>query len=260
MRSWLLIPLFFGCTGSTETGDSSDASDTVPTDTGTPNPDLASIEGTLVDADGAPIAEAKVNLCRQICRTDITDAAGRFSLIGEAGTHSVHVEAGESRPEPLFPLSFEARASLDLDLKVPTLGAAVPLPSEAGEIEVIPGELWLTTAAGSPAVPLSPDPVTSVAAARFAAEDLPIAGLPGTLLGGFHLAPYQAKETAGTPVRIANTYGLAAGASVEVFVANYTSYAWVSAGTLTADAEAAYLTGAAKLPEWTTLALVQPAP
>ena len=75
------------------------------------------------------------------------------------------------------------------------------------------------------------------------------------MLAQWLLSPFDHHAAAGLPVRVANTYGLADGATVRVWVGSYELSQWVDAGTLTAGSE--WLEGAATLPLVSTVLLVE---
>ena len=68
----------------------------VVTDVGGEPEETAAIHGVVTDAAGAPVSGARVNVCRDLCKTAVTDASGAYAFTAlEAWTASFYVIPAE---------------------------------------------------------------------------------------------------------------------------------------------------------------------
>ncbi len=224
-----------------------------------------SLSGTVSDESGAPIEGAHVSICKTICRVLTTDSAGAYESDVEAWTHSVHVEGLEAgdgvHVQPLAPITVGIDEDKVVNIVVPT-AATVEIPATRGEVE-LDGGLYVTVGAGDLSILLNPDPVTHMGAIHIAeASQMPVE-LDGTVISFWYLAPYNARDSSGTgtPIRFSNDYGLAAGKQLEVWVASYNAFDWITGGTVTVSSDEQWLEGSgANITEWTTVVLLDPTP
>jgi hypothetical protein len=149
-----------------------------------------------------------------------------------------------------------------LDVVMTEPDAPKTLPDVSAEVEVAPG-LFLVVGKDNLEPPFGAELPDEVGAALVTeATRLPIE-LEGVVIAAW----YFASSPDGLPlVSIANTFGLSAGATVEVWNAGLPEIwlegtetnGWVSLGTLTVDAEGTLLTGEVELQALSTLVLLQP--
>ncbi|MES2642425.1 MAG: carboxypeptidase-like regulatory domain-containing protein [Myxococcota bacterium] len=263
-----ILSLLLACTGEPSTPEDTallTETDTDPPDeddtgdTAEPTP-MASLTGTLTDADGAPTEGVRVNVCRVLCKTVQTDAGGAWGFAAiEAWTAMFYVTPAASTgfATPMGVLTLAEDEERVLDVVLDTFDPPRPLPSSASEVEVSDG-LFLTLGADI----LEPAPLTDlpseVAAVRVpTAHRLPVE-LDGELLDTWYLSPWEATSESGVGVRLANTWGLAPGDRARVWAASEpTTYAWLDAGELVVTEDGLMLEGDVALPILTTLALVR---
>ncbi|MEQ1502855.1 MAG: hypothetical protein ABMB14_11525 [Myxococcota bacterium] len=242
----------------TDTDTDSDA-DTDPTTVPT-----ASLDGTVLAADGGPFAGAPIRFCRNgFCKNGESDAAGAFAFT-EVPSEWHALEAVSLDPievgglaTAFVPLSFadDEHRAVELTMLPFTSGGPVAIaPSEQSVGE----GLWITAGRDDLVPPLFFDDATAVAGVQLPPSAwVPVDGIAGTVLAMWYVGPfdYKAADAAGIPVRIANTFGLADGDTVEVYVGSYDDSAWLPGGTATADG--ADLVGA-HLPVLATVIVVAP--
>jgi hypothetical protein len=258
MRIWLSFVVLCGtaCTdGGTPSKDSGTESTSggLPEDsagTTTPAP-TGSLSGQVVDAAGAPIANATVNLCREVCKLDRTDASGAFSVAAEGGTWAFEVVVDPADPAggwaiPLVPVevTVDVDRVLDTPVVVPRFDRIVPLEA-AGPVELTAGFTLTADPAhwDPPALTPSAEPWLAAAGFDFATSGLPLDGLTGTILAAWSVAPTGTHPTEAWPLTLANP-GLETGTMVEVWVSDYATQAWVLAGSVQPSADGSILEGA----------------
>lgn len=222
-------------------------------------PATASIVGTVTGPSG-PLAAANLRFCRgALCRNGVTDGAGSFTFEAvPSDWHSLEVVAAPGSPLAtiLVPLNFAADEHRVIGLVALPLGPASAL---GPTVEHAMGDgLFVTLGSADIEPPRFIDPATEVAGVRL--PDLaftPTDGITGTTLAMWYLSPFDhhAVDAAGLPVRIVNDFGLAEGATVQVYVGSYELSQWVDAGTATVSG--ADLVGAS-LPLLSTVLVVQP--
>jgi hypothetical protein len=265
MRLFAAVLLVFaGCTPDdtdvpdTDVADADTDTDTdSDTDTDTEAPLGASLSGKVLDEDGKPVA-ARVNVCRDLCKTKSTDATGAYAFDDiEPWTASFYViPTANPTPysTPMVPLTLE-KGPRTLDVLMPRFKSTA-LPA---------AHKWLSVSEGldldigldlldEPKIGEIGDVVT---VSRLAPEDaLPIE-LAGTALDVYYIGPFEIESEAGVSVRLTETYGLAEGDKVELYASSLpTEYKWLPCGTLTLTG--GVWTGTAKLPILTTLVVVKP--
>ena len=248
MRGSLVFLLALGCgDGSSTTDDTTDtgSADTGSTDTGEPpacNAESSSgdtalgntLAGVIRDADGTPLAEAEIGLCKQLCRTLCTDENGAFSY-GEIAddTYSFHVRPPHGLEDELvevvWPLSFAGETDVTQDVTLIAAPSFTDLPATAEEVEVAPG-LRITVGQGDLAILFEDDP-TNIGATPI--ETFEFGAPSGSFVAGWYVMPYEAKSESGLPVRFANDFGAAAGSTLRAWTSSYEDYSWVDLGTFT---------------------------
>lgn len=251
----LWLPLVLAaCPGPEETDTDVDSGSDVDTDRDTDTEVTATMSGTVHDADGNGIEGARVNMCRSLCYTTATDAAGAYSLSIPPETYSLHVEPlvdGLSDPQVPHTLLDDAT----LDIAVPAVGTEYQLTSNRIEREIAPG-LFVAAQLGDLTILFEDDP-TSMSGVRVDEGDrLPIDDLSGDVVAMWYLEPWSADCDPGIPVRVSNFFGATLGSTYELWQASYDGFGWVKVGDLTEDG--GFLQGGLTLTKIETLALVAP--
>lgn len=198
------------------------------------------LEGRLVDGAGVPLVDVIVTMCREVCKAERTDGDGAFAHAVSPGTWSMEVtiEPGNTDSTwstPLAPVSIvlDETRSLEAPLVVPQLGPRVALAG-AGRVDLGDGLALLADPAGWEAPVLDPDADPWVAAVGLdpATAGLPMEGLEGEPLGLWYVAPTDSHLATPWRLEITNTWGLLPGAEATVWVSDYSSQSWVSAGAV----------------------------
>jgi len=219
--------------------------------------DVGTLSGTLT-TEGGSLVDNPLKLCRGVnCLTENTDTSGDYAFSNVvADWHSFEIVGFDGRATVLVPVEIGPDEVFSLDVNVPLLDPATPMPSSSTEVEM--GEGLLLTIAGSDIEPpLLVDPATEVAGVRVPMEDwIPVLGA-GEVLDQWYLSPYHHKAiNGGLPIRFENLWKLKDGESYEVWVGSYDDSAWIVAGTVTA--QGGYLDGGVTIDEVSTIALVKP--
>ncbi|MFZ5482005.1 MAG: carboxypeptidase-like regulatory domain-containing protein [Myxococcota bacterium] len=263
-----LLFALLACTGGTgadpdDSGVAGDTDDPPPTDdTGTSStvPLTASLTGTVMDPDGNPVAGARVNVCRHVCRTITTEADGAYAFEAlEAWTATYYVvpEEGSGYANPMVTLTLADGEARAIDVVLDPFDTPQGLPRVASEVEVTDG-LYLTIGADNLTPPPLEDLPAEVAAVRVPAEHRLDVEVDGAVLDVWYLSPWEATSETGVAVRMDNLWGLAPGDRARAFVVSEpTAYTWLDAGELVVEEDGATLAGDASLPILTTLALVR---
>jgi hypothetical protein len=245
-------------TGEADADTDTDTDTDTDSDADTDIAGTATLSGRVLEEDGTPVPDARVNLCRDTCFTVTTDLAGSYVYDAlQAWTTSFYVlpPTGSGLMAPLATLTLEEEEVLSVDIVLHPPTASAPLPATAAEVEL--SGLLLTAGADM----LEPLPFTELgdtisAAAVDPAETLPLE-LEGAVLAVWHLAPFEATAAAGMPLRILNSWGLPPGESYRVWVVSepYT-YSWLDQGTLTVSEDGSTLEGSVLIPILSTVVLV----
>ncbi|MCK6527933.1 carboxypeptidase-like regulatory domain-containing protein [Myxococcota bacterium] len=263
--------------GCADAGDDDDLADddSSPTDDDVADDDAAdddtapewqgSLTGVVQDMGGAPLGDLRVTLCLDICLFGQTDGSGGFTFSGlEPGTHKFDAIAPAQDGDTawsnvLFPVVIgeDEAVVLAAPVFVPEVGAPVPFAA-AGPVSVASGELVLTL---DPATLDFPPGVDSpwVAGARIDPSHWPPFAPDGVeVLGAWALAPYDTEAKGDPiPVRVEDSFGLAADAAVRFWVLSYDDGGLVEAGTgaVTADGAAIETDAGEGLPRLTWVAV-----
>jgi hypothetical protein len=195
---------------------------TTPDDAG---PAKITVSGDVVDMQGAPWANAKVQVCSAaLCTLGNADGAGAFAVQVPAGSH-YHVIA---RPSPNDPLQASASAGLgvlaDTLVADTALASPVPIPITGAHASLAaPAAVTtdLTLAANAADVAFSGE-------AYFSGVSIPQASWPAfviagkTILAMWALDPWGTRTTPGKTitVTIANSFGLAPSDVASVYAVN----------------------------------------
>ena len=258
------------CSGSTsddgspadtaETSGEADADTDADTDTDTDaDADAATLTGYVVDLDGKAVSGARVNICRDVCITDMSDDQGAYTLVTpypETQAFYTVPPADSGLATPIAPHTPAMGQTVEIDVVMPALDPAQDLPPTAREVEVTDG-LFLTVGADI----LEPAGVEElgeeVAAAPVSAEhSLPLE-LDGEVVAQWYVEPFEATSETGVELRLANQWSLPAGATYEVMVAGDPyDPGWIEAGTLTVSSDGQTLEGDAQLAVLTSVVLL----
>lgn len=264
---WLTLALA-ACTGKTGANPTDSANPDLTDDTSPPNdtgstntvPLSANLTGTITDPEGAPVAGARVNVCRVVCKSMVTEVDGAYAFGSiEAWTAMFYVvpEAGSAFANPMVTLTLADEETRTIDVVLDPFDSPRPLPDVASEVEVTDG-LYLTVGADILEPPPLEDLPSEVAAVRVPEAHRLDVEVEGTLLDVWYLSPWEASSEPGVAVRVDNLWGLAPGERARAFVTSEpTTYAWLDAGELVVADDGATLAGEASLPLLTTLALVR---
>ena len=256
-RLWLLaMSTLAACSGENTLKDSvpgtTDVGTTDPGTTGGTEPaPTGTISGTILRTDGQPMEGATVNLCREVCRLGRTDARGAFTVESGDGVWAFEVVVDPADPAsgwsvPLVPveMAIDVDQVLDAPIPVPMLDAIVPLTSPGsfsltdGFVLTADPDDWV-----APVLTPSAEPWLGAAAYDFPASGLPLHGLEGTVLAAWTVSPPGMHPARPWPVTLGNP-GLAPGETAEVWVSDYATQAWLSAGTATVSEDGEALVGA----------------
>ncbi|MCA9490166.1 MAG: carboxypeptidase regulatory-like domain-containing protein [Myxococcales bacterium] len=110
----------------------------------TPSPEAAPTEatwlgGTVADADGAPLAGARLQACAEVCAVADSDADGTFAFEGLwDGAWSLHA-TGPDPDDAELVLPIALQGMREVAVVVPRLGPPVAVPAEPAWLEVAPG-------------------------------------------------------------------------------------------------------------------------
>ncbi|MEN0068272.1 MAG: carboxypeptidase-like regulatory domain-containing protein [Myxococcota bacterium] len=263
---WIGWVALIGCTGDMvepeETGMPMEETDNP--DPG-PSEDLsASLEVSVVDANGAAVSGADVRFCRgPECRFATADDNGEFGFTKVAvDWHSLEVIApvgDTSRLATAFaPVIFETETIREVDFVMPSLDAAVTLPGTAAPLAVGTG-LTIELAAGDLKPPTFVPDAKEVAGVRLTEDQwVPVDGEEGTVVAQWFLDPFDHHALVDIPMTFANDYGLKDGSTLSVIVGDYITSTWLDAGTLTV--EKGELVGTVNLPVTSTVVLLDTTP
>lgn len=223
--------------------------------------DSATLTGFVLDVDGKAVSGARVNICRDVCLTDMSDEQGAYTLVtpySETQAFYVVPPADSGLSSPIAPHTPAMGETLALDVVVPALDTPRELPADAEEVEVTDG-LFLTVGADILEPAGFEELGDEIAAAAVAPEhSLPL-GLDGEVLAQWYVDPFEATSEAGVPLRMENRWSLPAGQTYDVVVSG-DPYApgWLEAGTLTVSSDATMLEGDAALLMLTSIVLLAP--
>ncbi len=270
MRGLAWVLCLVGCSGTPTGDDPTDAAhetgtpsetDTTDTDTNTVTEDTsAALSGTISGGSG-PLGEVDLRLCRGlVCRNGLTDGGGAFEFAEVVvDWHSFEIVApeGSGYATAFAPLRFETDQARVVDVTL-VPATAHDLPASPGPVEVSPG-VHVTVGEGElePPTPFDPAPTEITGAEVPQALWMPTDGIAGTVVGVWYLGPFDtvASPSGGLPITFDNTWSLADGTTLRVFVGSYLTSSWIDAGTVTVSG--ATLAGDAALPHLSTVLLVE---
>ena len=197
-----------------------------------------SVNGVVTDTDGAPWANAKVQVCSaSLCTLGNADGAGAFSVQVPAGkTYHVmaHPPAGDPREGSAGIAVLQDVLTTDVTLAspvaIPVTGAHTSLPSAA-----VTQDLTLTANASD---------VSFASDAYFSAVSVTTSPFPS--IATWALNPWGTRTVVGKPigVTLANTFGLAPGDTVSVYAVNESTAELVGPTTGTVSTDGKTITGA----------------
>ena len=242
--------------GDADTDSDTDSDTDTDTDT---DGESATLTGRVLGVDGEPVSGARVNICRDVCLTDMSDEQGAYTLVtpySETQAFYVVPPADFGLSTPIAPHTPAMGETLDLDVVVPSLGTARELPAKAEEVEVAEG-LFLTVGADILEPAGFEELGDEIAAAVVSSEhSLPL-DLDGEVLAQWYVDPFEATSESGVSLRLANQWSLSPGETYDVVVAG-DPYApgWLEAGTLTVSADGSTLEGDAMLSMLTSIVLL----
>lgn len=264
-----LTCVIFAACGEKEPDDSTPADDSAvegdadtdadtDTDTDTDAVPLdASLQGTITTLGGAPMSNVRVQMCRELCRTAMTDASGAYEFPALEGfTHSFEVVILEDGwPTPMVPLTLVAETPHTLDALVPEYTDEVAMPASPAEVTV--GALTLTVGLDELSLPFGADDSAVRAVQVPEAAWLPVEGA-AEVVAMWYIGPFDAHADSPMPFQLTNELGLSPGDTVQAWAADYVAAEWVSAGEMTVSEDGALLVNdGTGLPILSTLALVR---
>jgi hypothetical protein len=221
--------------GATE-GDADTDSD-ADTDTEESIPADAMMTGKVVDESGDAIEKARVSMCKTLCRTAFTDANGLYTFPPLEGfTHSFEIViSSDEWATPLAPITLVAAQENVLNAVAVKFSTSQTMPATPKEVEVVEG-LHITVGLDQLKLPFGADG-SMVSGVRVAASAWLPVELPGEVIQMWYLGPFEAHAENHLPFQMDNLWGLSAGETLEVWAADYTLAAWVSAGTVTVSSD-----------------------
>jgi hypothetical protein len=268
----LSLSLLTACGGSeetaTETADTNTNTNTNTTTTTTQTTDTthepspckgvlatATLSGLVLDTNGDPFEGASVNLCHDACRVANTGADGVYLFENVQNCpQSLDVpNGGDTYATPITILDFGDNEVREVTITMVEHGGWMSTPTSSAEIEIATG-LFVTV--GVDDLSLLFGDVDQLAGATVSeAHYLPV-DVPGEIIAMYHLEPFDAEAAPSMPVKVANTFGLKDGETVDVWTASYHKFEWINGGTLTASGD--WLEGDAALEVISTTALIKP--
>jgi hypothetical protein len=270
MRRLLLIALLPACTGAPADTDPKDT-DAIDTEQTTESdsefesdvPESGStLTGTLTTEGGAALTDdVRVQFCRNTACRQASVEAGVYTLNGiDGGPGSFEVvplEEGSELITVFLPITVEDQGSRTLDVVVPEVDLAEPLPGVAAALNVADG-LSVTVSASQLTAPSPFDPAPTELAGTVATSFAPpTEGLTGTVHAVYYLEPFNYEASAPLTVTIRNDFGLTDG-QAELYAAVYATYSWEKVGDLIDDgAGGLILADDGGIELITTLAVVQ---
>lgn len=264
----LSLSLLTSCGGPEETATETATTDTNGTTTTTqttetthePSPcegvlATATLSGLVLDTNGDPVDGVSANLCHDICRVANTGADGvyLFENVQNCPQALDVPNGGDAYATPITILDFEDKEVREITITMVEHGGWMSTPTNSTEVEIATG-LFVTVGVDDLSLLFS-DVDQLAGAAVSEAHYLPV-DVPGEIIAMYHLEPFDAEAVPSMPVRVANTFGLKDGETVEVWTASYHKFEWVNGGTLTASGD--WLEGDAALEVVSTTALIKP--
>lgn len=233
-----------------------DADADTDTDTDTDVQDVATMSGTVVDSDGAPLEGMRVNLCKQVCRTVVTDSTGTYEFADFEADPWVHAfDVVDPNQVLMTPLSMvkaakdENRTDVTVAMLAPDNQVKVPTGT-AQETDFC--GVHITVSADELTLPFGTDGEAGGCAAVAEEHWMPWDELPGTPLKVWYLAPFDAVSEDGLSFWVETDL---ADGTYEAYAADYHHTEWSHAGTLTASGGT--LTSDGTLHVLSTLVIVQ---
>lgn len=245
-----------GCTGeaSKDQAPPGDSGTTVTDDTGDGGtgedllqPGEGAFGGRIVDDDNAPLEGILVNLCKESCYAQRTDADGRWQHVVPADIYSFEALEGDpmapTRGWPLAPVKVEDGSvrTLDTDVKMPLLTHQQELRTEEW-VAIADGlDLFCDPNSWTPPDLAAEDAEPWVGGVRVdvASSGLPWDLLPGEPVALWYLHPLDTRPSADWSVRLRGDVGLVPGDAATLYVADYGDRSWVAFSTVTVDDEGA---------------------
>jgi hypothetical protein len=243
-----------------------DSSDTGGGDTSTNgetgetgNPFLtASLNGTVLDPDGAPLQGFRTNVCKEVCKTSMTGADGSYEFTSlEPWTAAFYVQGNSELgyATPYAPVTWADNEEKTIDIRLLDIGEVLSA-SGGGDHEFSSG-IRVSFANGDMVDMLSSDAIEEVSATAVDDDARPPLEVGETVLAVWYLGPFEAHGSATVSVR--NDWALATGETVSVWWAETPETStWVNGGTLTAINGEDWLTGSATIGAFTTVVITQP--
>jgi hypothetical protein len=245
--------------GDADTDTDSDSDTDADTDADTDNFGTADLSGVVTDIDGDPVQGVRVNVCRLLCQTAMTDAAGAYTLTGLTATQSsFYAIPPTSRTDLLSQMT--VLTLVDQEVRTEDIVMLHPtdanLPAHAAEIEPSPG-LYLTIGEDNVTPAQFTELGTKVIAAAVDADHRMPIELEGNVVAVYYVNPFEATSEAGVPVRFDNAWGGSGAATYDVYAAgDPLEYSWLHAGTVSIQEDGS-VSGDAMLPILTTIVVVE---
>ncbi len=268
MRTLPLLAFVFGCStdSGSDTGDTADTdtdtdSDTdtdtdSDTDSGTTG---ATVTGTITLPDGSPAENFRVNVCRALCLTAKTDAAGAYTISGlaaEVASYYVLPTGPSEWGAPYAPITLVDGETQTVDVKLHEYTGTIDLTADADEHWL--GMVATIVADGASYESALKEPITELTwTLTDGVGDRPPVELPDAeVLQMIWLGEFEG-EGSGT-MRFVNP-NLPAGTRLNVWYAALPlESGWVLAGELTSADGQPMLEGEVDIPVLTAVALTVP--
>ncbi len=254
-----------GCGGKADDGTGTTDSSTTDTETYDSGTVLGGyVAGTITSPTGEPVTGARVTLCAEFCRVNISLEDGSYRFDGIADDEfAFDVEVPDEHwPTILFPLVLTRESETVVDLQMHALGDEATIPDSAAELELLPS-IYVTIGFDN-IDPGFTDPETASASHPSTWEWEPLVGLSEPIAGVWYLEPWEVKALGDSlQFRVGNEWGWEAGAEVSGVVASYDDKGWLDVGGLVVSEDGQWITsveGVSGLPILSTLVIFDSTP
>ncbi len=226
----------------------------------------AELHGRVVDASGAALSDAKVQLCSPLqCKPTEPDADGNFSYIGIEGDffalEVIPKTEGMSTALGFLTIDMEEVVTLEDPVVVPAFATSETI-SAIGMVE-LDGGLSTMAVPSTYSPPLgTPSDDVIVESVRIdpAAVGMPLEGIDGSVVAAWYLGQWNSTTDPRWSISVAGLEGVEEGDTLKIMTADYITVEWVDGGTMTVGADGtATADDGSGIDFLTTLVLVAPA-